>query len=152
MMEAVLGVFKAYSTRVGTGPFPTELSDNTGKLIQQRGGEFGTATGRPRRCGWLDLVALAYAVRLNGANHLAMTRADVLSGIDPIRVCVAYGVNGPESKRTPAKLEEYSRVTPVYEDVRGWRNEGRSETLRRQSRPSNCLQFLLTTWRLSKIT
>jgi adenylosuccinate synthase len=128
MLDSALGVFKSYSTRVGTGPFPTELSDDTGRLIQQRGSEFGTVTGRPRRCGWLDLVALAYAVRLNGTKYLAMTKVDVLSGLDPVRVCVAYNLEGSETKKIPARRADYERATPVYEDVKGWRLDTPSES------------------------
>jgi len=116
----VLGICKAYLTRVGAGPFPTELFDETGSLIQQRGGEFGTVTGRPRRCGWLDLVALRYAIRLNGAQYLAVTKLDVLSGIKKIKVCTAYNLDDHEVTTLPASSEAYSRAIPVYEEIEGW--------------------------------
>lgn len=116
----VLGICKAYLTRVGAGPFPTELFDETGSLIQQKGGEFGTVTGRPRRCGWLDLVALRYAVRLNGAQHLAVTKLDVLSGIKKLKVCIAYNIDDKEVTTLPASSEVYSRAIPVFEEIDGW--------------------------------
>ncbi len=120
MLDTVLGVCKAYSTRVGAGPFPTELRDQIGLLIQQRGGEVGTVTGRVRRCGWLDIVALRYATRLNGASILAVTKADVLADIDPVRVCVAYELDGTEIQDVPADAQFYSQVRPVYEELPGW--------------------------------
>ncbi len=120
LLDTVLGVGKAYSTRVGAGPFPTELKDQTGIMIQQRGGEIGTVTGRPRRCGWLDLVALRYATRLNGASILAITKLDVLTDIDPLRVCIAYEMNGTEIRNVPADAHAYSQVVPVYEELPGW--------------------------------
>lgn len=116
----VLGVVKAYQTRVGAGPFPTELGDAVGTRLCTVGHEFGTVTGRSRRCGWLDLVALRYAVRLNGAKYLAVTKIDVLSGINPVRVCVRYELNGRETQRVPPDLDTYSRVRPVYEEMSGW--------------------------------
>lgn len=119
-LDSVLGICKAYMTRVGTGPFPTELDDEIGIRIQNRGKEFGTVTGRPRRCGWFDLVALKYAIRLNGCRHLAITKVDVLAGIDPVKVCVAYDINGIESSSYPASAVVLSDATPVYEELEGW--------------------------------
>ena len=119
-IDAVLGISKAYVTRVGAGPFPTEIEGDTGVQIQERGGEFGTVTGRPRRCGWLDLVALKYATRLNGADYLAITKIDVLSGINPLKVCVAYDIDGTETTRFPATSGQLNQVTPVYEELSGW--------------------------------
>ncbi len=117
---SVLGVTKAYVTRVGTGPFPTELHDSVGKTIQARGNEFGTVTGRPRRCGWLDLVALRYAVALNDARHLAITKIDVLSGLSKLKVCTGYELNGSETSSIPAHADDYELVEPIYEEVKGW--------------------------------
>ena len=122
-LHSVLGICKAYVTRVGTGPFPTELRDDIGKKMRDRGREFGTVTGRPRRCGWLDLVALNYAVRLNGCEYLAITKADVLTGITPLKVCVAYSVDGTEAKTYPASAHVLSDVVPVYDEVEGWSEE-----------------------------
>jgi adenylosuccinate synthase len=115
-----LGVVKAYQTRVGEGPFPTELHDETGAGFQQRGGEFGVTTGRPRRCGWLDLVALRYAVELNGVTDLALTKVDVLSGCEEIKLCRAYAVNGREVDRFPRSGDVLAACEPVYETVPGW--------------------------------
>ncbi|TFG14450.1 adenylosuccinate synthase [Candidatus Thorarchaeota archaeon] len=116
----VLGVTKTYTTRVGTGPFPTELQDDIGRKLQKRGNEYGTVTGRPRRCGWLDLVALRYTVRLNGAQYIAVTKADVLSGIEELDVCVAYEIDGSETYTLPSCNDSYDRLSPVYKTLRGW--------------------------------
>ena len=115
----VLGIFKAYTTRVGSGPFPTELFDEDGKTMGRVGNEFGATTGRPRRCGWLDLVALKYAVQINGVTELMMMKADVLSGFDSIKVCTAYKYNGAEIQHLPYNIESQN-VTPVYTKMKGW--------------------------------
>ncbi|PIB34313.1 adenylosuccinate synthase [Reichenbachiella sp. 5M10] len=116
----VFGVFKAYCTRVGSGPFPTELHDETGEKIRANGGEFGATTGRPRRCGWLDLPALKYAVMVNGATRLYMMKADVLSGFEEIKVCTHYrGKDGVLTDQMPFDLADES-FEPVYETVKGW--------------------------------
>ncbi|MGB9746955.1 MAG: adenylosuccinate synthase [Bacteroidales bacterium] len=115
----VFGIFKAYCTRVGSGPFPTELLDATGDELRKRGHEFGSTTGRPRRCGWLDLVALRYAIMLNGVTQLFMTKADVLSGFDTIRVCTAYKINGRLTNRVPYASE--TQIEPVYHDLPAWK-------------------------------
>jgi adenylosuccinate synthase len=122
-LDSVLGICKAYLTRVGTGPFPTELDDEIGQKMRERGKEFGTVTGRPRRCGWLDLVALNYAIRINGSQYLAITKADVLTGIDPLKVCVAYEVDGTKTKTYPASAQVLSKVIPIYEELEGWSEE-----------------------------
>jgi len=114
----VTGIFKAYSTRVGSGPFPTELEDATGEHIRKTGNEFGSTTGRPRRCGWLDLPALRYAVMVNGITELAMMKADVLSEMDTVRVCTHYTVNGVTMERMPFDIT--TGVEPVYSDMPGW--------------------------------
>jgi adenylosuccinate synthase len=115
----VLGIFKAYTTRVGSGPFPTELFDNDGETMGRVGNEFGATTGRPRRCGWLDLVALKYAVQINGVTDLMMMKADVLSGFKSIKVCTAYQYKGEEINHLPYNIEE-GNVTPVYTELKGW--------------------------------
>ncbi len=115
----VLGIFKAYATRVGSGPFPTELFDNDGKTMGRVGNEFGATTGRPRRCGWLDLVALKYAVQINGVTDLMMMKADVLSGFEKIKVCTAYKYNGEEINHLPYNIEQ-DKVKPVYTALKGW--------------------------------
>lgn len=114
----MLGVFKAYCTRVGSGPFPTELFDAMGERMRTIGHEFGSTTGRPRRCGWLDLVALRYAIMINGVTHLSVMKADVLSGIETIRVCTGYKVGGEVVDTMPFSLEV--EVEPVYIDMKGW--------------------------------
>ncbi len=118
-IERVLGIFKAYTTRVGSGPFPTELFDEDGAKMAKIGNEFGATTGRPRRCGWLDLVALKYAVQINGVTELMMMKADVLSGFDNIKVCTAYKYKGEEIQHLPYNIEE-EYVTPVYTEMKGW--------------------------------
>lgn len=115
----VFGVFKAYTTRVGSGPFPTELFDETGKRMAKAGNEFGATTGRPRRCGWLDLVALKYAVQINGATQLIMMKADVLSGFKNIKVCTTYIYKGEEIDHLPYNIEP-ENIKPVYKELKGW--------------------------------
>jgi len=119
----VMGITKAYCTRVGNGPFPTELDDEYGELLRKEGREFGATTGRPRRCGWLDLVALRYAVRLNGMNEIALTKLDVLDHVDQIKVCVGYELDGQHVEEFPTKLSELERVVPIYETLQGWKGE-----------------------------
>ena len=114
----VLGVTKGYATRVGEGPFPTELHDATGERIRTQGGEFGSVTGRPRRTGWLDLPGLRYAARVNGIDSLAVTKLDVLSGLDEIAVCVAYDT--PQGRTAELPVDAFDRATPVYEKLAGW--------------------------------
>ena len=114
----VVGIFKAYCTRVGSGPFPTELENATGQHIRKAGNEFGSTTGRPRRCGWLDLPALHYAVMINGITELAMMKSDVLCGMDKVLVCTGYKVNGEVTRRLPYYIT--SGVEPVYKEMDGW--------------------------------
>lgn len=114
----VYGIFKAYCTRVGSGPFPTELTDDTGERLRLTGREFGATTGRPRRTGWLDMVALKYSALISGATQLIMTKADVLDGFETIRVAVAYTMQGREIRRYPFEINE--PVTPVYRTFKGW--------------------------------
>ena len=122
----VLGVFKAYGTRVGTGPFPTELFDEAGQLIRERGREYGTTTGRPRRTGWFDGVAARQVVRLNGITDVALTLLDVLDTFDEIKVCTAYAYQGAELRHVPAQAAVLAQMTPVYETLPGWRTSTRS--------------------------
>jgi adenylosuccinate synthase len=119
----VLGVLKAYSTRVGAGPMPTELTDETADRIRERGREFGTTTGRPRRVGWLDLVAARYAVMINGCTEVALTLLDVLSGIEELHVCVKYDIDGTQTERFPADAARLQRARPVYETLPGFDEE-----------------------------
>lgn len=118
-IKEVFGIFKAYATRVGSGPFPTELFDDYGKTMAKVGNEFGATTGRPRRCGWLDLVALKYAVRINGVTQLMMMKGDVLSGFDKLKICTAYNYQGKLIDHLPYNIED-QYVTPVYTEVEGW--------------------------------
>ncbi|MGB0166752.1 MAG: adenylosuccinate synthase [Luteibaculum sp.] len=115
----VIGIFKAYCTRVGSGPFPTELHDEVGEKLRANGHEFGATTGRPRRCGWLDLPALKYAIQLNGVTQLCMTKADVLNDFEEIKVCVAYDTDEGQTEQLPYDIAE-DRVTPVYKSFKGW--------------------------------
>ena len=118
-----IGVVKAYTTRVGAGPFPTELSGDLGETIQKKGGEYGVTTGRPRRCGWLDLVALRHALALNDPTELAITKLDVLSGLNEIRVCRAYRLDGKEIERFPLDPDALGACSPVYETLPGWEED-----------------------------
>ena len=118
----VLGVVKAYQTRVGEGPFPTELEDELGERLQRRGNEYGSTTGRPRRCGWLDLVLLKYAVDTAGIDLIALNKLDVLDGLDKVRVCVGYELDGTKLDGVPAPFDRLARVAPVYEELAGWKD------------------------------
>jgi adenylosuccinate synthase len=123
-IDDVWGIAKAYTTRVGAGPFPTELEDEIGDHIRKAGGEFGTTTGRPRRCGWLDLVALRYAVRINGLTGLVITKLDALTGMDPLHVAVRY--TGPEDAsfdEFPYHQSMVHKATPEYTAVPGWHED-----------------------------
>lgn len=122
----VFGIFKAYCTRVGSGPFPTELFDETGATIRQIGHEFGAVTGRERRCGWIDLVALRYTIMLNGVTQLIMMKSDVLDGFDTIKACDAYEINGKETRDFPFSIEH--DIKPVYTEIKGWKTDMTSVT------------------------
>lgn len=119
----VLGVCKAYTTRVGEGPFPTELQEEMGDYLRDKGGEYGATTGRPRRCGWLDGVILRYAARINGITSLALTKLDVLGGIDSLKVCRAYLVEGEEVDDFPVSSHLWDKCEPVYEEMEGWEED-----------------------------
>ncbi|HHE47773.1 MAG TPA: adenylosuccinate synthetase [Candidatus Acetothermia bacterium] len=128
----VIGVSKAYTTRVGEGPFPTEDTGEGGDLLRQKGREYGATTGRPRRCGWLDLVALRYAQEVNSFTELAITKLDVLSGLDEIPVCTAYDLEGEKVEVLPRTLAELSAARPHYERLPGWK-----EDIRKARTPSD---------------
>jgi adenylosuccinate synthase len=119
----ILGVVKAYSTRVGNGPFPTELEDTTGERLRTLGHEFGSTTGRPRRCGWFDAVALKYSAMVNGITRIAVTKLDVLDDFDEINVCVAYETSGKRLRSFPTDAKTLESVHPVYETLPGWRSD-----------------------------
>ena len=120
LIDHVLGVAKAYCTRVGSGPFPTELHNEIGDTIRERGQEFGTITGRPRRCGWFDAVALKRAVRLNGLDSIAITKLDIFSGMKKLKICIRYHLDGKELHDVPDTLAAYQRVEPEYIELDGW--------------------------------
>jgi len=122
-VERVIGIVKAYCTRVGNGPFPTELLDETGEELRRTGAEFGATTGRPRRCGWLDLVALRYTTMINGFTDLAITKLDVLSGLEEIKVCTGYRINGKSSRRFPNDIRTLEGIEPEYEALPGWKQD-----------------------------
>lgn len=117
----VFGIFKAYCTRVGMGPFPTELFDEDGQKLRDEGHEYGSTTGRPRRCGWLDLVALKYSIMINGVTELIMMKADVLDSFKNIKICTAYNIDGKVTDEFPYELND--KVIPVYEELPGWNSD-----------------------------
>ena len=121
----VLGITKAYTTRVGEGPFPSELSDDVGQMLGERGNEFGTVTGRARRCGWFDAVLVRQAVKTGGINGIALTKLDVLDGMPEIRICIGYRLDGKELHHLPASMSAQARVEPIYETLEGWQGSTR---------------------------
>jgi len=120
-IDTVIGVTKAYCTRVGGGPFPTEAKDATGDQLRARGNEFGAVTGRPRRCGWIDLPLLRYAVMINGISWLVVTKLDVLDELAELPICVAYNIDGKKTTGIPAQDSGYAKIEPIYEKMPGWR-------------------------------
>ncbi len=121
MLHYVLGITKAYTTRVGSGPFPTELDDEVGKHLATRGHEFGSTTGRPRRCGWFDAVALKRSIQINGVTGLCITKLDVLDGVESLNLGVGYKLgNGNSSNILPIGADDLSRCEPIYEEIPGW--------------------------------
>jgi adenylosuccinate synthase len=117
----VLGITKAYTTRVGQGPFPTEQENDVGRLLGERGHEFGTVTGRPRRCGWFDACMVRQAVKVSGIDGIALTKLDVLDGLEELKICVGYRLDGSEIDYLPAAQGAQARVEPIYEDLEGWK-------------------------------
>ncbi|MBU2497273.1 MAG: adenylosuccinate synthase [Proteobacteria bacterium] len=122
-LHHIIGIVKAYTTRVGAGPFPTELLDETGDYMQERGAEFGATTGRRRRCGWLDLVLVRDAARLNGLSSLSITKLDVLTGLKKLNICVAYALEGKRIEHRPASINKLALCSPIYEEMPGWRDD-----------------------------
>jgi adenylosuccinate synthase len=140
-LHAILGISKAYSTRVGGGPFPTELKDDVGQRLRDAGAEYGSTTGRPRRCGWIDAVVLRYAARVNGLSGLAITKLDVLSGFETLKIATAYKLDGMTLEDLPTDLEDLSRVQPIYEELPGWSEKlGAGRTL--DALPANARRYL----------
>ena len=123
MIDSVIGVAKAYTTRVGEGPFPTELRDEVGEKIRERGGEYGATTGRPRRCGWFDAVIVNHSIRISGIRQMVMTKMDVLNDFEKIKICVGYRFNGKVFHHVPSNLEMLKCSEPVYEELNGWKTE-----------------------------
>ena len=122
-LHHVMGIVKAYTTRVGAGPFVTELNDEIGDYIQEKGQEFGATTGRRRRCGWLDLVAIRDSARLNGLDSLAITKLDILTGLEKIKLCPEYELDGRRIHQRPSSLKQTARCVPVYEEMPGWNED-----------------------------
>jgi adenylosuccinate synthase len=141
MLHYVLGITKAYTTRVGSGPFPTELENDTGERLRARGNEFGATTGRPRRCGWFDAAALKRSIQINGVSGLCVTKLDVLDGMDELKVCVGYKIEGQFSDLLPAGADDTARCEPVYEDLPGW-SESTVGAQRIEDLPRNARAYL----------
>jgi adenylosuccinate synthase len=140
-LDAVLGISKAYTTRVGAGPFPSEISGRLAAALREEGAEFGSATGRPRRIGWFDAMLVRRAVRLNGMWGLALTKLDVLRGIDPLRICVAYKLRGKRLDDVPPARRQLEQVKPLYEELPGW-DEDISKTRSLAELPANARRYL----------
>lgn len=140
-LDHVIGVVKAYSTRVGEGPFITELLDETGEELRKAGNEYGATTGRPRRCGWLDLCVVKQAARINGLTDLVVTKIDVLSQFKTLPVCIGYELNGKVTTSIPASLEEYAKAKPVYRMMEGW-EEDITGIRKFEELPENCRKYL----------
>ncbi len=141
LLNRIIGVVKAYSTRVGEGPFITELTGEEGDAMREKGGEYGATTGRPRRCGWLDLPVVRQAVLINGLTDIALTKLDILTGYKKIPVCIGYEINGTFQKNIPASLEEYAKAKPVYEVFDGW-DEDISQVKTFGDLPENCQKYV----------
>ena len=149
-LDHVLGIVKAYTTRVGSGPFPTELFDDVGKHLGERGHEFGATTGRPRRCGWLDMVALRRSVQVCGLSALCVTKLDVMDGLDTVRICTGYELDGQIIDLPPYGAEAFERCTPIYEDLPGWR-ESTDGATEYQQLPANARAYLERMSELSEL-
>ena len=119
-IDRVIGIVKAYATRVGEGPFPTELFDDSGEFLRKTGWEYGTTTGRPRRCGWYDAVVARYAARVNGVTDFVLTKLDVLTGLPNVPVCVAYEVDGVRHDEMPGNQTDFHHARPIFEELPGW--------------------------------
>ncbi|MFZ1386115.1 MAG: adenylosuccinate synthase [Thiolinea sp.] len=140
-IDYILGITKAYTTRVGSGPFPTELFDEVGKYLGQKGNEFGATTGRPRRCGWFDAVVLRRAMEINSVSGLCITKLDVLDGLDTVKICTGYTLEGKAYEVPPVITEEFARCQPVYEELPGWKDSTFGLT-RYEELPANAKAYL----------
>jgi adenylosuccinate synthase len=137
----VIGIVKAYTTRVGNGPFPTELSDAIGERLRTMGGEFGATTGRPRRCGWFDSVMVRKAVQLNGITRFALTKIDVLNTLDEIKICTHYELSGKKIDQFPSNHELFEKAKPVYDTLEGWKT-GISGCTKYSDLPSKAIAYI----------
>lgn len=140
-IDRAIGVMKAYTTRVGEGPFVTELNDETGELLRSVGAEFGATTGRPRRCGWLDAVVGKYAVDINGLTDVVITKIDVLSGLETIKICTAYEIDGEVYTSVPSSIEKLAKAKPIYEELPGW-TEDITQMKNYDELPENCKKYI----------
>ena len=141
MINKVIGVVKAYTSRVGGGPLPTEIDDDLANVIREKGGEYGTTTGRPRRVGWLDLEAVKFACEVSGVTEISITKIDILSGLNKIRICVGYKLNGKVITYSSCGYQELARLTPVYKELPGWKEEIAGVT-KLKDLPKNCLDYI----------
>lgn len=141
-LKGAMGVVKAYTTRVGKGPFPTELHDELGDMIREKGHEYGTTTGRPRRCGWLDAVMLRYAARINGLTSLVITKLDTLAGFEKLKICTGYELDGKTIKDFPASLETLAKCKPVYEELEGWSDKEMENVKAYDDLPLNAKKYI----------
>ena len=147
-LERIIGIVKAYTTRVGSGPFPTELFDEFGEGLRTRGAEFGTTTGRPRRVGWYDAPIARYAARINGITDFVLTKLDILSGLERIPVCVAYDVDGVRFDELPVNQSDFHHATPIYEEFPGW-TEDISGARTFEDLPKNAQDYVIALEKMS---
>jgi adenylosuccinate synthase len=149
-LDYILGITKAYTTRVGSGPFPTELHDEAGKHLSVRGNEFGSVTGRPRRCGWLDIIALRYSIQLNSFSGLGVMKLDVLDGLPTVKICVAYRLGGEVIRHVPTEGEMFTRCEPVYEELPGWQ-ESTAGIQKFSELPENAQKYVIHVEKLAGV-
>ncbi|MEW6115898.1 MAG: adenylosuccinate synthase [Nitrospirota bacterium] len=149
-INKVVGIVKAYTTRVGSGPFPTELKDDLGEMIRQKGGEFGATTGRARRCGWLDMLILKHAKRINGLTGIALTKLDILDGLETVKICVGYKYNGKIYEEFPKEIEILENCKPVYKRFKGW-SESTIGIKEFDKLPENARKYIKTIERMLKV-
>jgi adenylosuccinate synthase len=140
-LDTILGIAKAYTTRVGAGPFPTELDDETGKFLRDKGGEYGATTGRPRRCGWLDLAVIKHSAQINSTTHITLTKMDVLSGLKKIKVCTGYTYKGETLPGFPSDFSVLEKCIPIYDEVDGW-DEDISSATKYDELPENAQKYI----------
>lgn len=149
-VNSIVGIVKAYSTRVGNGPFPTELHNETGEMLRSIGHEFGATTGRPRRCGWLDMVSLKYSLMVNGITEIALTKLDVLDEFDEIKICTAYKKDGKVLKIFPTDVQTLESMEPLYQSYKGWKQKI-SNVTKWKHLPKNCIKYIETIEKLAGV-